>query len=446
MIKIKKGLDLPISGEPEQQVSNSPVVKSCAVLGQDYVGLKPTMAVKEGEEVLAGQLLFSDKSNPALRVVSPMAGKVSAINRGQKRVLLSLVIESDETDRCVDFSNFKVQDIQALSADKVKDLLIESGLWVAFRERPFGKVPKADAAPNAIFVTAIDTHPLAANPDVVIAAQQEEFNLGLVLIKKLTPGTVHLCTKPGVQPHTVPGVEHNIFDGPHPAGLVGTHIHHLSPVSENKTVWHLNYQDVAAIGHLFKTGRYQSNRIISLAGPQVSNPRLVSLPIGAKLETVALNQTKDGENRIISGSVLGGIHGRGVKGYLGRYHLQVSILREGRERGFVEYLSTGREKHSVARIYLSQFAKALKLPMTTSTNGSQRAMVPIGLYESIMPLDILPTQLLRSLIVGDIESAIELGALELDEEDLALCTYVCPGKYEYGPILRDNLSRIEQEG
>ena len=381
-----------------------------------------------------------------MRVVAPIAGKVTAINRGHKRVLLSLVVESDGSDRCVEFTHFQSQDINTLSTENVKDLLVESGLWVALRERPFGKIPSVDATPSAIFVTAIDTHPLAADPDVVIAAQEAEFNLGLQLVKKIAQCPVHLCTKPGVSPKAISGIEHSMFDGPHPAGLVGTHIHHLAAVSETKSVWHINYQDVIAFGHLFKTGRYQSNRVIALAGPQVVNPRLISLPIGAKLDSVAENQTLDGENRIISGSILGGTHGRGVKGYLGRYHLQVSNLREGRERGLVEYLSPGREKHSVARIYLSQFAKALKLPMTTSTNGSQRAMVPIGLYETIMPLDILPTQLLRALIVGDIESAIELGVLELEEEDLALCTYVCPGKYEYGPILRDNLSRIEQEG
>lgn len=449
MIKIKKGLDLPISGAPVQEVSNSPGIDTCALLGHDYVGLKPTMAVKEGDTVLAGQLLFSDKKNPSLRVVSPIAGTVSAINRGHKRVLLSVVIDKNNSsaqESHVSYEHFKSQDIQSISAEHAKSLLIESGMWAAFRQRPFGTVPVADSKPKSIFVTAIDTHPLAADPGVVIKERDAEFNLGLQVVQKMTDGKVFLCTKPGLTLPSVQGVEQSEFDGPHPAGLVGTHIHHLSPVSETQSVWYLNYQDVIAIGHLFKEGRYDAHRVIALAGPQVEKPRLIRVPVGAKLDSIAAGQVKQGENRLISGSVLGGVHGRGVKAYLGRYNLQVSVLLEGRERGFMEYLSPGKKKHSVAGIYLSQFAKALKLPMTTSTNGSQRAMVPIGTYETIMPLDILPTQLLRAIIVGDIEAAIELGVLELEEEDLALCTYVCPGKYEYGPILRENLARIEQEG
>lgn len=445
MIKIKKGLELPISGAPVQEITDSPKISSCAVLGQDYIGLKPTMAVKEGELVKAGQVLFSDKRNTSLRVVAPISGKVSAINRGQKRVLLSLVIEGGPANESLDFTKYTAEQAQALSTATVKEALVESGLWAALRRRPFGTVPSAEETPAAIFVTAMDTHPLSANPEVVIAMQQEEFNLGLHIVKKLTEGKVYLCTKPG-ESSSVPGIEHATFDGPHPAGLVGTHIHFLCPVSEQKSVWHIGYQDVIALGHLFLTGEYSSMRVVALAGPQVKKPRLVKLPIGAKLASVVDGQALEGENRIVSGSVLGGVHGRGVKGYLSRYHQQITVLLEGRERGFLEYLSPGAEKHSVANIYLSKFANALRLPMTTSTNGSQRAMVPIGIYEKVVPLDILPTQLLRALIVGDIESAIELGALELEEEDLALCTYVCPGKYEYGPILRDNLRRIEQEG
>ncbi|HBF06899.1 MAG: Na(+)-translocating NADH-quinone reductase subunit A [Pseudomonadota bacterium] len=446
MFKIKKGLDLPISGAPVQEVKGSPSVKTCALLGHDYIGLKPTMAVKEGDQVAAGQLLFTDKKNPSLRVVAPISGTVTAINRGHKRVLLSLVIENDGQNRTVEFESYKGQDVQSLSTDDVKTLLVESGLWASFRNRPFGQVPSHESDVNAIFVTAIDTHPLAADPAVIIGQNKEAFAAGLEAVKKLTQGKVYLCTKPGAAIQGASGVEQAQFDGPHPAGLVGTHIHFLSPVSEKKSVWHLNYQDLIAIGRLFKTGKYDTRRVISLAGPQVEQPSLVEVPQGANLEEIAAGKTKAGENRLISGSVLGGAHNQGLKGYLGRYHLQVSVLLEGRERGFMEYLSPGTQKHSVAKIYLSQFAKALRLPMTTTTNGSQRAMVPIGTFEEVVPLDILPTQLLRAIVVGDLEGAIELGALELEEEDLALCTYACPGKYEYGPILRDVLTQIQLEG
>jgi len=458
MIHIKHGLDLPIEGAPDQNIqqadlhrSSAQAVNTIGILGQDYVGLKPTMAIREDEEVAAGQLLFSDKKNSALRVVAPIAGKIKAINRGHKRVLLSVTIEADHSGRKTTFENFTRQPVSNFKPDQAKALMIESGLWTAFRERPFGKVPTEESKPAHIFVTAMDSNPLAANPAPIIAQRLQDFNRGLEVIGHLTSGRTYLCTAPEFQElklqQDIPSsVTHEVFSGPHPAGLVGTHMHFLAPISMNRKSWYINYQDVIAIGVLFNTGEYDANRIIALAGPHAKKPRLIEATLGASLSELTTNECHEGEVRVISGSVLSGAHSKGFKHYLGRYHLQVSILKEGRERGFMEYLSPGKDKHSVAKIYLSQFAKKLKLPMTTTTNGSQRAMVPIGLYEEIMPLDILPTQLLRSIIVGDTETAIELGVLELEEEDLGLCTYVCPGKYEYGPILRKNLTQIEQEG
>jgi Na+-transporting NADH:ubiquinone oxidoreductase subunit A len=236
------------------------------------------------------------------------------------------------------------------------------------------------------------------------------------------------------------------FSGPHPAGNAGTHIHYLDPVSSKKTVWTVGYQDVIAIGKLFVTGKLDVERVISLAGPQVENPQIIRTRLGANLQELSAGLLKAGENRIISGSVFGGRRAVGAFAYLGRYHNQVTVLQEGRERPFLHYMQMGSSRFSVLPIYISKLFKDRKFGFTTSTNGSERAMVPVGSYEKVMPLDILPTQLLRSLIVGDTETAQQLGCLELDEEDLALCTFVCPGKYEYGPILRENLTRIEKEG
>jgi len=445
MIKIKKGLDLPIAGEPVQKIADSPAISRCAVLGQDYVGLKPTMAVREGDQVRQGQVIFSHKNNSALQVTAPISGKIEAINRGAKRVLQSVVIEGDNQS-ALEFSQFQGTKPELLGKDQIRELLIESGLWASLRERPYNRVPTVDAQPHSIFITAIDTHPLGFDPALVIKPAQQAFDVGVQVLRKLTPANMFLCVGESLAKLNYEGVSTEQFCGPHPAGLPGTHIHMLAPVNTQRSVWFINYQDVIAIGILFTSGQLDTDRVIALAGPQIKTPRLIRVPIGAQLDQVIANDLREGESRIVSGSVLGGREAAGVFGYLSRYHQIVSVLREGRERGFIEYLSLGKDKHSTARIYLSQFAKSLRLPMTTSTNGSERAMVPIGLYEKVMPLDLLPTQLLRALIVGDIESAIELGALELDEEDLALCTYVCPGKYEYGPILRDNLTRIEQEG
>ncbi|MFO5919023.1 Na(+)-translocating NADH-quinone reductase subunit A, partial [Pseudomonas aeruginosa] len=326
------------------------------------------------------------------------------------------------------------------------DNLLQSGLWTALRTRPFSKVPDPESSPSSIFVTAIDTQPLAADPQVVIAEQGEAFQAGLTVLGRLA--RVFLCKAEGVSlpGEALSGVTAQAFSGPHPAGLAGTHIHFLDPVGAGKSVWNLNYQDVIAIGKLFTTGQLWTERVIALAGPVVEKPRLVRTRLGANLDELAAGQLQPGNNRLISGSVLGGRTAHGAYAYLGRYHLQLSCLKEGDQREFLHYLRAGVEKHSLLNVFVSRLLGGKRFAFTTSTNGSPRAMVPVGNYEAVMPLDILPTQLLRYLIVGDTEMAQKLGALELDEEDLALCSYVCAGKYEYGPILRDNLARIEQEG
>ncbi len=449
MIRIKRGLDLPIAGEPRQTVDKGPGVHSVAVLGGEYTGMKPTMEVNEGDRVNKGQLLFTDKKTEGVRYTAPAAGTIRAINRGRKRVLQSVVIDVAEQEDEEKFQAFSAEQLDGLSRDQVRDQLVESGEWTLLRTRPFGKVPTLDSEPNSIFVTAMDTNPLAPDPAVVIREQEEAFRAGLKVLSKLTEGPVWVCRRPddGAPGFSGGQVREETFAGPHPAGNAGTHIHFLDPVGAFKHVWTVDYQAVIAMGHLFTQGRVYTDRVIALAGPRVKNPRLLRTRVGASLEDLTAGEVADdAENRVISGSVFGGHNGRGALAWLGRMVNQVSVLREGRDRDFLGYLSPGIERHSVKNIYLSRLIPGKKIPFTTTTNGSERAMVPVESYEAVMPLDILPTQLLRSLIVGDTDSAQALGALELVEEDLALCTYVCPGKYEYGPILRDNLSTIEVEG
>jgi Na+-transporting NADH:ubiquinone oxidoreductase subunit A len=447
MFKIRRGLDLPVAGAPEQVVRDGPAVRTVAIVGNDYVGMKPTMLVREGDQVKLGQVLFEDKKTPGVRYTAPAAGVVAAINRGERRVLQSVVIDV-QGDAAESFPSWSEGELAGLPRDQVVETLVSSGAWTALRTRPYSRVPAPDSSPSSIFVTAIDTSPLAADPAVVIKGREGDFVSGLKVLARLTEGPVHLCTAPGA---AIPGgdvdrVKRHEFAGPHPAGLVGTHIHFIDPVSDHKRVWHLGYQDVIAFGHLFTTGQLDVTRVVALAGPQVEKPTLIRTRIGAHLEELTAGALRDGENRIISGSLLAGRKAAGPFSYLGRYHTQVSVIREGRERGLFHYLSPGANRFSVMPIYLSALNKAKKFAFTSSTNGSERAMVPVGAYEKVMPLDILPTQLLRALIVGDTVTAQQLGCLELDEEDLALCTFVCVGKYEYGPILRDNLTRIEKEG
>ncbi|MCU2363717.1 Na(+)-translocating NADH-quinone reductase subunit A [Enterobacter hormaechei subsp. xiangfangensis] len=447
MFRIRKGLDLPISGVPEQHVTTGASIHHVAIVGDDYVGMRPAMLVQEGDRVIKGQALFEDKKNPGVMFTAPASGTVVAIHRGERRVLQSVVIQI-EGDEKREFARFDAADLATLSHDVVQAQLLESGLWTALRTRPYSKTPVPGTVPAAIFVTAIDTNPLSADPQPLILAERKAFDAGLTVLTRLTPGKVHVCQASGgkLGGHPQGQVAFNEFAGPHPAGLVGTHIHFLEPVSLTKQVWHLNYQDVIAIGKLFTTGELCAERIIAIGGPQATQPRLVRTLLGADLTALLAGETKEGENRIISGSVLSGRHATGPMAWLGRFHLQVSVVLEGREKELFGWVLPGAEKYSVTRTTLGHFLRHKLFNFSTSTNGGERAMVPIGNYERVMPLDILPTVLLRDLLAGDTDGAQALGCLELDEEDLALCTYVCPGKYEYGPVLREVLTRIEQEG
>ena len=446
MIKISRGLDLPISGAPEQVIHDGPKISQVALVGSDYPGMKPTMAVREGDRIALGQLLFTDKKNEGVRYTAPAAGTVLAINRGERRVFQSLVIDVDG-DKSETFASYTDDQLAGLDRAAAVDNLVSSGQWVALRTRPYSKVPAVGSVPSSIFVTAMDTNPLSADPAVIIARRSADFINGLKVLTRLTDGPVNLCIAPesGVAGDEVDGVRVVAFSGPHPAGLPGTHIHFLDPVSANKTVWTIGYQEVIAYGALFTTGQIDTQRVIALAGPQVLEPRLLATQLGANLNQFVIGELANDENRVISGSVLAGRKSAGKFTFLGRYHDQVSVIREDREREFLHYLRAGVNKHSAIPIFISSLTNKL-FNMTSSTNGSERAMVPVGGYEDVTALDLLPVQLLRALIVGDTEMAQKLGCLELDEEDVGLYTYVCVGKYEYGPILRDNLTNIEKEG
>ena len=447
MITIKKGLDLPIAGKPAQVIHDGNVVNQVAILGEEYVGMRPSMKVREGDVVKKGQALFEDKKNPVVIFTAPASGTVTAINRGEKRVLQSVVINV-EGDEQITFAKYNADELNTLSSEQVKQNLVESGLWTALRTRPFSKIPAVDSEPSSIFVNAMDSNPLAADPAIVLKDFWQDFINGLTVLSRLFPSKpLRLCKAGDTNIPTVDlaNLEIHDFGGVHPAGLVGTHIHFIDPVGAHKTVWHINYQDVIAIGKLFTTGELYVERVISLAGPQVKKPRLVRTVIGANLSQLTKDELSAGENRVISGSVLYGNTAKGPHDYLGRYALQVSVIAEGNEKEFLGWITPQAGKYSITRTVLGHFGKKL-FNFTTAENGGERAMVPIGSYERVMPLDILPTLLLRDLIVGDTDGAQALGCLELDEEDLALCSFVCPGKYEYGSILRQVLDKIEKEG
>jgi Na+-transporting NADH:ubiquinone oxidoreductase subunit A len=445
MITIKKGLDVPVVGTPQQVIHDGNAIKTVATLGEEFVGMRPTMFVKVEDRVKKGQVLFEDKKNPGVKFTAQAAGVVKEINRGEKRVLQSVVIEIDG-DEQETFNSYPANELISIKREDVVANLVNSGLWTALRTRPFSKVPAIDSAPTSIFVSAMDTNPLAANPEVIINKKSEAFKQGLTVLSRLTDGDVFVSKAPGANIPVADNVNVNEFAGKHPAGLVGTHMHFLKPVSADKFAWHIGYQDVISVGQLFTIGELDNTRVISIGGPAATNPRLVKTMLGANTEDLLSGEVADGEVRVVSGSLLLGAAAKSVHGYLGRYHVQVSLILEGREKEFVGYMYPGPNKFSVTRAYMSHLFPSKLFNMTTTTNGSPRAMVPIGNYERVMPLDILPTLLLRDLAAGDTDGAQQLGALELDEEDLALCTFVCPGKTDYGVLLRDCLTTIEKEG
>ncbi|KXS35891.1 MAG: Na(+)-translocating NADH-quinone reductase subunit A [Idiomarina sp. T82-3] len=446
MITIKKGLDIPIKGAPQQQLSDGKAVTTVATLGEEYVGMRPTMHVKVDDRVKKGQVIFEDKKNPGVKYTAPGAGKVKDILRGARRVLQAVVVELDG-DEQVTFESFDSAKLDGLGREKVQEILVESGQWPALRTRPFSKAPALDAEATAIFINAMDTNPLCGDPTVYINEHKQAFIDGLKVLSNLTEGKLFVVKAADAEVDIGDtNAQLESFSGPHPAGLVGTHMHFLNPVSLKRPAWHIGYQDVIAYGKLFTTGEIFTERFVALAGEGVKEPRLLRTRLGADIVDLTDGELAGDNNRVISGSVLNGHTADDAHRWLGRFHNQVSVIPEGNHKELFGWIRPGSDLHSVTRAYAGHFNPKKLFSMTTSLNGSARSMVPIGNYERVMPLDIVPTLLLRDLLSGDTDEGQQLGCLELDEEDLALCTYVCPGKYEYGPVLRDCLTKIEKEG
>ncbi len=430
-------------------ITDGPPVKRVAFTGADFLSLRqlPKVLVNEGDRVRLGQALISCKQFPEVMGVAPGSGVIEQIIRGKKRSLKTITIRL-EGDEAQDFRKFEADSLSRLTRDEVKENLLAAGMWLAIKTRPFSMTPPPDSEPSALFVTAIDTQPLAPPPEIIIAEAGDDFVYGLHIVSKLCSGQTYLCAASGVDLpkgcDQMTKVVH--FAGPHPAGLVGTHIHHLTPIASGDVVWSINYQDVIAIGRLFTSGRLPTKRIISLAGAPLTHPRLVRTRMGASIEDLLSAETIDADARIISGSVLAGRHALGWAAYLGWFHHQVTAIRDGQQRELLGWIAPGTRKFSVLRAFISHLRpKHTRFDMDSSYHGSHRALVPIGAYERVMPLDLLITPLLRALLVGDIETAIELGCLELDEEDLALCSFACPSKHDFGKALREVLVHIQRE-
>lgn len=451
LIQINKGLDIPVPGIPEQKIEPGPISPTSALVLREYHNLKPRLNVAVGDTVVRGQALVEHKVLPGVCYTSPASGVVQAIHRGARRQLLSIVIVT-EGQYSKQFAVFQFGQLATLSRERVRAILLESGLWPLLRTRPYSDTPRPNSVPHSIFVTAIDTRPLAPDPQIIIGKDTEQarfFEAGLHLLSRLGDGAVYVCVSQDSQitvPDTPP-FQRVEFSGPHPAGLVGTHIHFLDPVHGDKIVWTIGYQDVIAIGELFLTGSYPVQRVIALAGPAVHRPRLLRVPLGTPLSEISSGEVAEGAVRVIAGSPLDGVAPPPETAYLGMTDLQLSVLYEQQETAFLAWLRPGLKLFSATRAFIPRWMRRNpELSFTCMQNGSPRAMVPIGIYERVFPLELLPTQLLKSLLVLDTDVLQELGGLELDEEDLALCSYVCPSKHEFGSLLRASLDKIREEG
>jgi len=437
VINTNKGLDLPISGAPSSEIDSSTAINSIAILGPDFVGLKPTMLVKEGETVAAGQKVFEDKKNPGVYITSPSSGVVASVNRGEKRRFLSLVIDVDDsiTSKLFDLNTY----------GSPVEFLIDSGTFSYFRTRPYNRIPDVNAMPDAIFVNACDTSPLAADPHHLIQEDLDLFNAGLSFVDSINASAKTFCSyQNNAFDQSVENIHYNQFNGPHPAGLTGTHIHFLYPVGQNRSVWSISWQEIISLGYLLKNKQLRTHKLIALGGPCVHDPKILKVRYGSNLSELTAGAIKE-SSRVISGSILNGRTAENVMNYLGAYDNQVSVISDETNDILFNWAMPGTKLHSRMPAFLSSWLKPKEFIFNASMNGGDRAIVPVPSYQDVMPLNILTTQLLKSLVTFDIELGEKLGVLELAPEDLGLVSYVCPSKYDYQSILDSNLEKMFEE-
>ncbi len=432
-------------GIAEKNIAGAVSPAMYAVKPVDFPGLTPKLDVHPGDTVEAGSPLFHDKQNPEIKFTSPVSGKVVSVDRGDRRKILEVVVEKDG-DRSVDFGK---ADPDRLSGEQVREAMLRSGLWPAVRQRPYHVIANPAGQPKSVFVSCFDTAPLAPDYNFILEnSSVSHFKTGIKALSKLTTGKVNLVLKNGADGNKLleglGGVEISWFSGPHPAGNVGIHIHHLDPVNKGETVWYVNFQDVITIGKLFSEGVYKPERLVALTGSEVLKPRYHKMLAGASVISFLEGNVKEGNLRVISGNVLTGTRIEQT-GYLGFYDSQITVIPEGNYFEMFGWALPGIGKLSFSRTFLSSLFPRKTYRPDTNFHGGERAFVVTGLYEKVLPMDIYPMQLLKSIIARDIDMMENLGIYEVAEEDFALCEFVCPSKIEIQSIVREGLDLIRQE-
>lgn len=442
-IRLRKGLDIKLKGRAEKKLETLSAPAMVALKPTDFPGLTPKLKVKVDETVKAGDALFYDKYHPEIVFTAPLGGKVVSVNRGERRRILEVVIETDAAAGSVEF---KKADPDTLSGDEVKKLLLSSGLWPFIKKRPYGIVASPSEMPLSIFISTFDTAPLAPDYDFVMQGQMGTFQTGINALAKLTNGKVHLGVKPGSPFAGLKNVEVHAFEGPHPAGNVGVQIHHIQPINKGDVVWTINVQDVLFIGRLFETGKVDFSRIIALTGSEVKEPRYLKTVLGAQISTITQGNLNAAGYKIrsISGNVLTGTKVN-PQGFLGFYDSQITVIPEGDEYEFMGWATPGIDKFSASKAFFSKLFPKKEYVLNANLHGGERAFVMSGQYEKLVPMDILPVHLLKAILVNDIDKMEQLGIYEVIEEDLALCEYACTSKIKVQDIIRKGINEMIKE-
>ncbi|MEN8158127.1 MAG: Na(+)-translocating NADH-quinone reductase subunit A [Bacteroidota bacterium] len=445
--KIKKGLNIRMKGEAERIYVKAPRAKTYAIKPVDWHGLTPKIIPKLCDQVKVGTPIFYDKYHPEVKFTSPVSGILTSINRGPRRRIVEVTIEDDGKDTAEKFLQGNPAE---LTREQVVENLLESGLWPMIRMRPYTVIARTHQVPKAIFISAFDTAPLAPDYDFLLKDMDEDFQWGVNVLKRLTEGKVHLNLDgrvPSVRTlDSIKGVEINRFKGPHPAGNVGIQIHKLDPINKGEVVWVVQPQDVVAIGRLFKTGKYDPSVVVALTGSRAEKPLYLKTIRGTGVAPLLAEHLKEGDNRVISGNVLNGLQLDPEKGHVGFFDSQLTVIPEGKYFEMFGWMLPGFKKQSVSRSFASTWlTPGKRFDMDTNYHGGERAFVMTGEYERVLPMNIYPMQLLKSILANDIDKMEQLGIYEVDEEDLALCEYVCTSKTPVTKIIRDGLRAIRKE-
>ncbi|HNW90256.1 MAG TPA: Na(+)-translocating NADH-quinone reductase subunit A [Bacteroidales bacterium] len=444
VIKIKKGLDIPLKGEASKVVATFSLPNIVAIKPADFINVLPKLLVSPGDHVNAGSPLFYNKFDENIIFTSPVSGIVSEPVRGDKRLILEIPVTTDPE---IKYEQFGKQDVSSIDTDKIKSLLLKSGLWTFIRQRPYDIIPAADSKPRDIFVSTFDSSPLAPDYQFILKDSMACFQTGIDALAKLTTGKVLLGIDASIKANIFSGVKNaelNYFKGRHPAGNVGVQIHKTRPINKGETVWYLNPQDIAMIGKFFTEGIYDASRIIAVTGPEVKNPVYCKTIIGSKITQIVEGQARQEHIRHISGNVL---TGSTIKndGFMGYYHHQLTMIPEGDYYEFAGWAMPGFKKFSNSRVFFSWLFPGKKYDFDTNFHGGHRPFVVSGQYEKVFPFTIYPVYLIKAILAEDIEKMEALGIYEVSSEDFALCDYVCTSKTEAQQIVRQGLEMLRKE-